>query len=184
MNIDRELMSLLEDCIYQEGLLQKFKDKKANKQREKVLRDRRELREEIKKLPVQLEVAIEEARVVLIEDYSFEGVYEILADGLILAQSVVKCANILENEEVLAAKKFIAGFERTRNTIMKMIIVNGKKQEDKWRTNESINTMQNATIKTINTDCRLEFPSMVYKIENIIKAYNQLMAERQHPTDN
>ena len=186
MNIDRELMSLLEDCIYQEGLFKNFKEKQANKKREKVLRQRRELREKLTKLPDQMNEVIEHAKHCLKEEYSFEGVHEMMVDIFFLAKAACNLSNMLEPAEVAGAKKAIAMYEPTRKRIVQMVAQRARQPEDfPGRCEESMEIIEATSIKQIMFDYgKTDINSEGYNIKNIVTAYNQIMAEKQHPTDN
>ena len=187
MNIDRELMSLLEDCIYQEGLLKNFKDKQANKKREKILRQRRELRAKLTGLPDQMNEAIEQARHCLKEEYSFEGVHEIMVDALFLAKGALLVSNMLEPDEIAGAKKMIAMYEPTRKKIMQMVAQRSKQHEDfPGRCEESMEIMEASSIPSVDRDygIQTEAKMAAWTIKNVLNPYNKLMAEKQHPTDN
>ena len=183
MNIDIELMSLLEDVIYQEGIFKKFKDKN----REKILRQRRELRAKLIGLPDQMNKAIEHARHCLKEEYSFEGVHEIMVDAFFLAKGALLEANILEPDEIEGAKKMIAMYEPTRKKIIQMVAQRSKQPEDfPGRCEESMSIMEESSIQSIdrNYGIQTEAKMAAWTIKNVINPYNKLMAEKQHPTDN
>ena len=186
-NIDRELMSLLEDCIYQEGLFKNFKDKQANKKREKILRQRRELRAKLIGLPDQMNEAIEHARHCLKEEYSFEGVHEIMVDALFLAKGALSVSNLLEPAEIEGARKMISMYEPTRKKIMQMVAQRSKQPENfPGRCEESMDIMEASSIQAVDRDYGIntEANLAAWTIKNVINPYNKIMAEKQHPSDN
>lgn len=185
MNIDRELMSLLEDYIYQEGLFKKFKDKKAARKREGAIKARSELRNELKNLPNEYKRALEHAAHCLREEYSFEGVYELMVEILFKAQAAVNVARILEPEEVAGAKKALAMYEPTRKRIVQMVKQRASQPEDfPGRCEESMDLIEAASIPSVRRDCWEEVGYEQNSIEGIVESYNKVMAEKQHPTDN
>lgn len=187
-NIDRELMSLLEDCIYQEGLLQKFKDKKAAKKREKILQDRRNMKQKILGAPNMINNEFNRLTNFLLEIVNDgdtigdvdEGVGELLDDIVSIVHAPLLCANLMTNEELQAAKKAKQVYIKGHTKFIQLVRSIMAKSNDPREKQHLNGVLQNLNFyKFENASKMRNITPEVDHIKYVIEEYNKVMAEKQ-----
>ena len=200
MNIDRELMSLLEDCIYQEGFIANLKQKRvakeAKKREDKIKYERKRIKEGImtaqkgiinngEYLREMAQDAITgnnyDAMAGMFEDYGW------MIEDIMYVLAAKKASNMLTKEELIAINNAIAEFRRQEAKNIAVLKQGLAKTRDDVKPDFKEALEDYAKYLTISAVMRDEDGLLEEDYERIaasLKAYNQLMAEKQHPTDN
>lgn len=200
MNIDRELMSLLEDCIYQEGFIANLKQKRvakeAKKREDKIKYERKRIKEGImtaqkgiinngEYLREMAQDAITgnnyDAMAGMFEDYGW------MIEDIMYVLAAKKASNMLTKEELIAINNAIAEFRRQEAKNIAALKQGLAKARDDVKPDFKEALEDYAKYLTISAVMRDEDGLLEEDYERIaasLKAYNQLMAEKQHPTDN